>query len=202
MVIERGAAWGRTVPAPANLRVVDGDAALAAALTDGSDGPVAPVGGDLHRTVGARTPMGRTELLELPIDLISISIDGGRSMACAHVRIETPPVRGGWWRGPVVFVMNAQFLGDWQVTARGHPNDGRVEVCEWGDDFSIRDRWRVRQRLRTASHVPHPGITTKSVRSESWSFDSPMRVRVDGRDVGRSTKVEIVVIADAGRIYT
>ena len=72
-------------------------------------------------------------MLELPIDLLEVATDRGAAIACAHVLVRSSWSRGGWWHGPVIAVMNAQFLGDWDVAPRGHPNDGRVEVVEAND---------------------------------------------------------------------
>lgn len=200
--IERGADWGRIVARPHDLRVVADDAELAAALVDGSDQPTAPASGDLHRTVGGRDVSGLDEILELPVDLLRITLDDDtRHIGCASVVLRRPWWRGGWWRGDVVMVMNAEFLGEWHVVARGHPNDGRAESCSWSGDFGIRQRIEARRRLPTGTHVPHPEITVRSFRNDEWTFPSPIEVVVDGRRLGRSRRVAVDVLADAATIY-
>jgi hypothetical protein len=202
VTIEKGQPWGATVDAPASLRHIGDDAAIVAALGDGSGQPVVVTGGDLHRTVGGRDPVGADQVLKLPIDLLCVSLDGGEPRrACAHVLIQSPPIRGGWWRGPVVMVMNAEFIGDWHVVARGHPNDGRAESCAWAADFSLRQRWEARRRLPGNQHVPHPQIETRSFRQRTWDFDQPMQVRIDGAPAVRAKRVDIVVEPDAATIY-
>lgn len=202
MTIEKGEPWGRTVPRPADLRVVMGDAELVAALADGSGRPVAAGGGDLHRTVGGRDVAGATDVLELPIDLIAVTLDDGTERsACASVVVRRPWSRGGPWLGEFVMVMNAEFLGGWHVVARGHPNDGRLESCGWGSDFGVRRRFAARRRLPAGDHVPHPQIETRSFRRREWSFDAPMLVVADGVRVGRSRSLLVEVRPDAATIH-
>lgn len=203
MTIEKGQSWGASVARPDGLRLVGTDAAAASALTDGTGIPVGLTGGDLHRTIGGREPAGLTELLALPIDLVRVTLDDQPSRpACAHVTMQSPRLRGGWWRGDVVMVMNAEFLGEWHVVARGHPNDGRAEVCAWSSDFGLRQRWEARRRLPSNEHVPHPQIETRSVTQRVWEFATPMRIAIDGVSAGTARRVGVRVEADAATIYT
>jgi hypothetical protein len=117
------------------------------------------------------------------------------------VTVQSPRWSGGWWRGPVLMVMNAQFLGDWHVVSRGHPNDGRAESVEWGSEFGLRQRWEARRRLPTGGHVPHPSIETRSFRARSWTFDRALDIRIDGRPCGRARSLQIVVEPDAAVVY-
>ena len=209
MTIGKGTPWGRPVDPPADLVVVDTDAELAARLDarrrDPAAPPVAARAGDLAHTVGVARIAGRPTLNELPIDLFELRIgdlDGELRtvVGCAHAVMRSPASRGGWWRGPVVVVMNAEFIGDWDVAPRGHPNDGRVEVFELDASLAVRQRLAARRRVRTATHVPHPLITTRTVRRASWSFEAPMAVVVDGVGVGTARRVELEVIADAATV--
>lgn len=209
MTIGKGTPWGRPIDPPADLVVVDTDADLAARLDarrrDPAAPPVAARAGDMARTLGVAGIAGRQTLNELPIDLLELRLgdDDGRFrtlIGCAHVVMRRPWARGGWWRGPVVVVMNAEFIGAWDVAPRGHPNDGRVEVFELDVDLDVRQRIAARRRVRTATHVPHPLITTRSVRRASWSFERAMTVVVDGVAVGAARRVELAVIADAATV--
>ncbi len=140
---------------------------------------------------------------ELPIDLLTVRL-GGRAepvIACAHVVARSPWWRGSWWRGPVLVVMNAEFLGSFDVAPRGHPNDGRVEVLEAGTDLTLRQRLAARKRLRTATHVPHPAIATRSVRQASWTFRRPMAIAIDGRRSGRTRTIDVTVTPDAAIVH-
>jgi hypothetical protein len=202
MTIRRGDPWGRPVPRPAGLRVVDDDAALAAALADGTGQPTAVASGDLLRTLGNPSLVDRTQLGEFPIDLMEVRLDGGVTRtAVAHVVVRSPWWRGSWWTGAVIAVMNAEFHGAWDVAPRGHPNDGRVEVVEADASLSIRQRAAARRRLALGTHVPHPSIATRSIREHTWSFARPMCVAVDGRPAGRSTTLRVAVLPDAAVVH-
>jgi len=210
VTIGKGGAWGREVERPADLVVARDDADLAARLqrqrADATRAPVAVRSGDLARTLGSAPVDGRPTLNELPIDMVTVRLGDveapDRSVpACAHVVICSPWWRGGWLRGRAVVVMNAEFIGHWDVAPRGHPNDGRVEVFEVDPRFGIRQRLAARRRARTATHVPHPLITTRSVRAADWSFESPMAVLADGVRVGVAREVAIAVVADAAVVY-
>lgn len=203
MTIKPGEPWGRAIDRPSDLVVVAGDHALArhlSSMRDGDNGPpVFAVDSDFARTLGAPQLDGRLTVNELPVDLIDIRLDGGAvtATACAHVVMSNPWWRGGWWRGSVVVVMNAEYIGEWDVAPRGHPNDGRVEVFEVDSTFGVRQRWQARRRVRSATHVPHPGIDTRTVRASSWSFRTPMKVSVDGRRIASAAAIEIAVSPDA-----
>lgn len=208
MTIRPDEAWGRRVRRPDRLAMVDDDATLATMLHHARSGGVGPPvgvrGGDMARTLGIDpSASSRDPVNELPIDLLEIRLDDGAEvlLASAHLIARSPARRGSWWRGPVVLVMNAEFVGDWDVAPRGHPNDGRVEVFEVDATMSIRQRVAARRRVRTASHVPHPKITRRSVRSATWTFPSAMTIVVDGRHVGAATSVHVTVLPDAGVVY-
>lgn len=207
MTIKPGDAWGRQVARPEHLVTAESDRAVVQALRDGTGRPVEVTRGDLARTLGAATSGGgrpaRRTLNELPIDLVEVTLDGRDPViACAHVVARSPWYRGHWLRGPLVAVMNAEFIGEWDIAPRGHPNDGRVEVVEVAGRMTLRDRLAARRRLRSASHLPHPDISTRSVRSHSWTFPSAVEVAIDGRRVGRATSIDVTVIADAAHVYT
>ena len=110
MTIRPGESWGRVVPRPDNLRVVEGDAALAAALGDGSGLPTAVIGGDLARTLGESSGGRRGNMTEYPIDLLRVTVDDGREYsACAHLIAHLPAFRtwiGSLWAiyGNIIFV--------------------------------------------------------------------------------------------------
>jgi hypothetical protein len=202
MTIRPGATWGKDVPTPAGLVEADSDPEFVR-LASGPGAPtVRPVEGDLARTIGvARHQPRRDTMLELPIDLLESSSDIGDFTACAHLVARRPSTRGGWWAGPVVAVMNAQFIGRWDVAPRGHPNDGRAEVFEADAGLSIRERLAVRRRLPLGTHIPHPRIRTRSVREATFEFASPMVLWVDGRSVGRIRSMAVLVRPDAVTAY-
>jgi hypothetical protein len=207
MTIEPGMPWGRQVTRPDDLVIAHSDHVLARALTLQAGPPIAAAAGDLARTLGVRGNDRRTTINEFPIDLIEVRLDAQTDrpneplVACAHVIVRSPWRRGHWWRGPILAVMNAEFIGDWDVAPRGHPNDGRAEVFEVDASMSVRDRLGARRRLATGTHVPHPRITTRSVRAATWDFPRPLDVIVDGQPAGRASSLAITVQPDAANVY-
>jgi hypothetical protein len=202
MTIGRGLEWGERVERPDQLRVVRSDRDLAQALTDGSAQATSVVGGDLLKTIGGATPPGDRTVLRAPIDLIEVRLDDSPVChAAAHVFLRVAIGRGGPLRGPVVMVMNAEFMGAWDVAPRGHPNVGRLVLLSCETSLGVRQRLAVRKRLATGTHLPHPEITARSVTAASWSFDRPVAVVSDGCRVGRARDVEIRVLPDAAVLY-
>ena len=194
MTIEKGQPWGTAARRPDDLLVVDSDAAVARSLIDAPHRPVGVSAGDLHRSLGSPAP--RTEMQRLPVDLLTCRFDGHTEVALAHV-----VMRSSWWRGALVAAMNVDHLGDWNVAPRAHPNDGRVDVVEVAPTMTVRERWQARGRLPSGTHLPHPAITTASVRERSWEFDQAVTVWVDGVRAGRARSVSVEVVPDAGTVY-
>jgi YegS C-terminal NAD kinase beta sandwich-like domain len=198
VTIGPGGEWGRPVAPPARVQVATSDAEVVRLLHDGA-GSVMVAGGDLARTLGTVPSSPRETVLELPIDLLEVITDRGAAVACAHVVVRSSWRRGGWWRGQVIAVMNAEFRGDWDVAPRGHPNDGRVEVVE-ADTLSWRERLAVRRRLRHGTHVPHPRITVRPLREASWEFPRGHVVSIDGGAAFPTRSLSIKVLPDAAVI--
>ncbi len=198
MTVGPGDDWGRTVARPAHLQVASSDADVVRLLHE--DSSVLVAGGDLARTLGTPPPEPRDTVLELPIDLLEVSTDRGVAVACAHVVVRSSWSRGGWWHGQVIAVMNAQFVGDWDVAPRGHPNDGRAEVVE-ADGLSWRDRLAVRRRLPHGTHLPHPGITVRPLKAVSWEFSGGRVVSIDGAAPFPCRALSVTVLPDAALIH-
>lgn len=186
---------------PDALHVARDDAELATAIDTPGIDAIAVAAGDLHRTIGARPIAERTELQQLPIDVLRVRLDGGTERtAVAHLTATRPNRAGGWLRGEVLIVMNAEFLGELDLAPRGHPNDGRAESLLLDAGTPLRQRLAIRRRARTGTHLPHPAVTSRSIRSATWEFQRPMVVRLDHTVVGTATTVEVDVDADAHRL--
>jgi diacylglycerol kinase family enzyme len=97
----------------------------------------------------------------------------------------------------VIAVMNAQFLGSWDVAPRSHPNDGRLDVVEVAPSLSVTDRWRARRRLPSGTHVPHPSITVRQTTTWTTTFDAPTPVWLDGERVGEAVEISVREEPDA-----
>jgi hypothetical protein len=153
------------------------------------------LGGDLCRTVGGRGDEARlrsADAMQLPVDLGHVWLDGREAWFCAHL-----VARRSWWRGRLLAVVNAQYLGAWDLAPTGHPNDGRLDVVDVADAMGVRDRWQARTRLPLGTHVPHPDITTRRVTSIEEDFEPPLRVWLDGRPEGDVGHVRVECVPDA-----
>ena len=154
MTIRRGEPWGEPAQSPDLLRVVPSDAAarewvIALVDTDRTLHPVGLGGGDMARTLGGGAP-GRFPgvVTKAPIDLLRITAGSATTWAVSHV-----VGRRSWLRGDVVFAMNAQFLGPFDVAPRSHPNDGKVDTLSVNAAMGWRERLQAKGRARTGTHV-------------------------------------------------
>lgn len=200
MPIAKGEPWGAPGALPVDGVVVRSDAEARAAVERArrAGAPVPTlglVGGDLCRTVGGRGDEGRlrtAEAVTLPIDLGSVLLDGVQHWFVAHLVI-----RRTWWQGRVIAVMNAQWIGSWDVAPRSHPNDGLLDVLD--GDLSLDDRLKARRRLATGTHVPHPGIRQQRVPAVQFQLERATPVWLDGERVGSARTISARLEVDAGR---
>lgn len=194
MTIRRGEPWGESVARPQALVLVDSDAELAAAVTADPARAYGLGGGDLFRSLGS--PGDRDEMQRLPIDLMHVDADSSHHVAVAHV-----VVRRGWWRGPIVAVMNCEQIGDWNVAPRAHPNDGRLDAVEVESSMSLRQRLGALRRLPSGTHVPHPQITERRIETRTWEFDGPVGLWIDGVRRGAVARLTVRVEPDAFTLH-
>lgn len=200
MTIRRGDDWGVPGVPPDDLPWFDDDHSAAEAVARGTRA-LGLRGGDMARTLGVG---GSASPIEFSLDVVRLESPlAGSSTAVSHVVVRRRVA--GWWHGPVTVVMNAQFLGKWDVAPRGHPNDGRVEVFEVSADMPVRQRWGARRRLPTGTHLPHPMIETSSTRRLAVTVPAKSVVHVDGRRWFESiepTELIVEVIPDAIAVWT
>ncbi|MCO8128722.1 hypothetical protein NHL50_16040 [Acidimicrobiia bacterium EGI L10123] len=198
MTVRKGEPWGGPGALPDDGIVVASDLEARRAVTEArrANRAVPTLGllaGDLARTCGASGREDRLRSAEaqaLPVDLGEVLVDGSLHFFVAHL-----VARRSWWRGPIVAAMNAQFLGDWDVAPRSHPGDGRLDLFE--ADLSLGDRWKARSRLRTGTHVPHPGISERRVKAVQLDLAPGTSVWLDGERVGEARALSIRVVPDA-----
>lgn len=198
MTVEKFQPWGAAGALPPDGVVVASDRAARAVAEEarraGREVPaLGLLGGDLCRTVGGRGDERRlrsSEAMTLPTDLGSVLVDGRQHWFVAHL-----VVRRSWWRGRVVAVMNAQWIGAWDVAPKSHPGDGLLDVLD--GDLSLDDRLKARTRLPTGTHVPHPGIAQRRVPALQLELDRPTPVWLDGERVGLARTLAIRLEPDA-----
>jgi len=197
MTIRKGEPWGDHGPLPSTAVVVHSDAEARAvvekALRANEAVPaLGLLGGDLCRTLGGAGDEERlrsTEALRAPVDLGEVLIDGRLHWFVAHL-----VARGSWWHGTIRSAMNAQFLGRWDVAPRSHPNDGLLDT--FVADLPVGDRLKARSRLRSGTHVPHPGIDERRVKAVQWDVGGA-NVWLDGELVGPARALSIRTQPDA-----
>ena len=202
VTVEKGRTWGSHGPAPADAILVRSDAEARSVVLEArrSRNDTLPVlgllAGDLCRTLGGRgdeTRLRSDDALHVPVDLGLARLDGRETVFVAHL-----VARRSWWAGRAFLAMNAQYLGRWDVAPRSHPNDGRLDTLDL--NLSLGDRWKARSRVRSGTHVPHPGITERRVRTLTVRFDKAVPVAADGVGVGTARELTVRVEPDALRV--
>lgn len=200
MTIRKGEEWGEAGGLPAGGAIVRTDAEardrVTAARRAGDDPPtLGLLGGDLCRTLGGRGDEARLRseaAMRLPVDLGSVLVDGAQHWFVAHL-----VARRWWWSGRIVAVMNAEFVGAWDVAPRAHPNDGVLDVVDVAPAMSLADRVKARGRLATGAHLPHPAITVSRRSAVQLTFDRPTPVWLDGVRVGEARNLSVRLEPDA-----
>ena len=197
MTIRKGEDWGAEGPLPPGVEICADDASVHDALNRAH--PPTCIGlltGDLARTVAASGRVDRFvedgQVLLLPVDVGVVEHDAGTHRFVSHV-----VVRRSWLVGTVLVISNAQFIDNWDVAPRSHPNDGWLDITEVLPSMPVRQRLRARGLLPTAGHLPHPSIRTRRVREGSWEFRRELDVWVDGVKVGRTRSVRVRCEPDA-----
>jgi diacylglycerol kinase family enzyme len=198
VTIERNRPWGEPGGLTHDALVVHTDGQLRAVVEAARRAGMAPpvvglLGGDLCRTLGGRGDVSRLrtpDAMRFPIDVVAAELDGETHWFVAHLL-----ARRSWWRGPLLAVMNAEFVGAWDVAPRSHPNDGTVDVL--AGDPSVGDRWKARARLRTGAHVPHPNISQTRANTYEATLVSGTRVWLDGDALGVVRELRLTVEPDA-----
>lgn len=197
MTIRKGEAWGEPGPLPSGGVVVRSDAearnALEVARQEGRDFPVLGVlGGDLGRTLGSPGDEARLRsgaAMTFPLDLGQVLVDGRLHLFVSHLVARTR-----FWTRSVV-AMNVQWVGGWNLGPRAHPNDGVLDTFD--ARLPLRDLPKVRRRLPTGTHLPHPGISSRRTAAVQFVLERPLSVWLDGEMVDQGRVLSIRVEPDA-----
>ena len=200
MTVRKGEGWGDPGWLAGDGVVVHSDAearrVVEAARRVGERPPrLGLAGGDLCRTLGGRGDVDRLrsgDAARLPVDLGAVLVDGRLHWFVAHL-----VARRSWWHGPLLAAMNAEFLGDWDLAPRAHPNDGLLDMVVVDAAMTLTDRIRARRRLATGAHVPHPAIRQSRRPAFQIEFDRPTGVWLDGERVATATNLSVRIEPDA-----
>lgn len=198
MTIKRGEDWARRGPLPEGGVVVRDDAE-AHHVVDAARRANLPVpalgllGGDLCHTLGGfgiESRLHSEHATTAVCDLGSVLLDGAISWFVASL-----VARGPWWRGSALAVMNAAWLGPWNIAPRAHPGDGLLDAV----DVRVSPlQWlAVKRRLPLGDHLPHPGITMRRSATLQIALERPTEVWLDGVPAGRATNLMVRVEPDA-----
>jgi YegS C-terminal NAD kinase beta sandwich-like domain len=185
VVIQKGKDWGTPGVLPHGAPVARSNAELRALVREGAR-VIGVTGGDLCRTLNGSGSMS----MVFPIDLCRLTAPGVDELFVAHC-----VARNGWLRGPITAVMNAQFIGSWDVAPRSHPNDGVVDVLVIS--MALGDRLKARKRLASGTHVPHPLIVQRRMSTAEFHLNRPTKIWLDGELVAALADFTITVEPDA-----
>lgn len=197
MTIRKGAVWGRSGALPADGVVVRSDAEARRVVTEARrlghlPPPLGLLGGDLCRTLGGTGDEGRLrspEATSVTCDLGVALLDGTLHCFVAHL-----VARRGWWRGRAWVAMNAAHLGTWNLGPRAHPGDGLLDITD--ATVPPGERLKVRARLVTGTHLPHPALHPSRTRAAQVVLERPLPVRLDGEVVGAFRRISVRVEPD------
>ncbi len=199
MPIGKGRPWGEAARLPPEGVVVASDGEARRAVEQSRSRrerlPVLGlVGGDLWRTLGGSGPgdparLRSAEAMTFTIDLGEVLVDGRLHLFVAHLVAHSRT-----WRRAFV-AMNAQWRGEWDLGPRSHPNDGLLDTYDARLAWS--DLWKVRARLPSGAHLPHPGIKERRVGALQIDFDRLVTVELDGVSIGKAQALSIRLEPDA-----
>lgn len=213
MTIRKGEAWGDAGALTPDAPVFDSDAEAAAwlqtlpAAGEGTTiGELGLLSGDLHRTLGSprhdEADLRAGRGMRFPVDVGVVEFVDAAGTAhtrlfLAHLVATTDP-GGRLWRGRTVVAVNAAFVGDDNLGPRAHPNDGRLDVTDGALDW--RERRQARTRAPLGAHVPHPALSERRTRELVVETDSPVLLRLDGREAATTSRFVLRCLPDAATI--
>jgi hypothetical protein len=197
-----GQPWGTLGRLPDDGIVVRSDAEAREAVESArqSGGPLPTLGllgGDLCKTLGGLREEARlhsTEAMTFPVDVGRVVADDQETRWFVAHAI----ARGPLWLGRGVAVMNAQWLGDWDLGPRAHPDDALLDVTDGA--LPIGDLTKARRRVRLGTHLPHPALRTSRTAHLEVAFDRPRTLWLDGQRVGPVRRLVVDVEPDALRV--
>lgn len=196
MSVAKGQPWGGPGTLPEGAPIFEFDHVLSRQIeywrSKGMDRPpVGLTGGDLWRTLGA-PPGGTDRLRGGPATKVVVDVGWLRmdDRELEHAFVAHCVARTRLW-SQVLAVMNAEWLGQWDVAPKSHPGDGWLDVTEAGLTWS--ERQKVRQRLPTGTHLPHPNLRTSRARESDFEFHRPLRLYLDGSAFPKVRRLKVRV---------
>ena len=208
-----GELWGAACDAAPDVEVAGDDRALAEAVARHRGALVRLVAdpdSDVARAVGLSCD-GEPRGWAVPMDALRLDAPQFEEsrLAVNMVVLGTPPERIGWRtrtfalggdHGSLqsVVVATGQFRHGLDVVPRSHPGDGWAELQLYRVPRS--DRAALRRRLATGTHLPHPAITQRRIRTVTLTTPTPTPLEIDATPSGTTTSLTISVIPNAYRL--
>ncbi|MDQ4070097.1 MAG: hypothetical protein M3203_11590 [Actinomycetota bacterium] len=194
MPIAKGQPYGEPGELPEDGVVVRSDAEAAAVLRharrDRRPFPaLGLLGGDLCRTLGGGAGGDTLQGVRFTVDVGEALLDGRLHLFVAHLVARTR-----LW-GRALVAMNAQWLGDWNLGPRAHPNDGLLDTYD--ARLPLNQLLAVRARLHHGAHLPHPGIKERRTAALQVELGRPLPVRLDGAAAGKAEVISVRAQPDA-----
>lgn len=198
MTIRKHRQWGEPGGLGPSGVVVHDDAEAAEVITHArrAGRPVPELGllgGDLCATMGgtgSEENLYGPDARRYPVDLGTAVVAGERRYFVAHA-----VVRRRCWRGRIIAVMNAQYLGGWDLAPKSHPNDGLLDTSD--ATLSWSDKLAARKRAPSGTHIPHPGIVVRRTRSADFTVEPAGWLYLDGVRTTRVREVSFEIEPDA-----
>lgn len=188
MTIKPGQSWGEPSPIPPDAVEVHSDREISRVLDRREFPPFLVRGGDLFTTLGGSSGMA------FPVDIGEALVDGRLHYFAAHLVMKEQ----GWRR--FVVAMNAPWMGEWNFGPKAHVNDGVLDVTE--ANLNLLEWRKVRARLRTGTHLPHPRLEHHRTKAMTFEFAHGAVVIIDGEAVASAKRVAIRVVPDAITVIT
>ena len=180
--------WAKQVSIDRPLPVATSDWEIAEYASAGE--PVIKLeSGNIFRTLGGRENTNEHSSAEntmCEIDLGIVCFQGQEVLFASHCSI-----RRSYFSTKGVLVMNSQFYKNRNLSVRGHPSDGKLEMIT--SRLSIRQYLLATKKSESGSHLPHPDIDTKSAATHTISNERELRIYCDGRLAGCGKDVTIGV---------
>ena len=192
--MHRGEDWGTRTSIPEDAVTCSSDAAASRTVSEArrARSPMPSLlltGGSLFRTLGG--VRAQTSAAGAQATLVECNV--GEALLDGKLRwfIATVTMGRNWLSGDYTIVANAAHLGHWNIAPRAHPGDDRLDLIEARLTFS--QRVLALRRLKTGSHVPHPGISVSQFKSRTFTFGRHIPVTIDGAGNSRHRNVAIRV---------
>ena len=198
MTIQKGEGWGKRIPTPSSVRLVESDADLS--QCDRSVF-ISLSNGDIHRALGSPRPVqNEAECTLLHIDALQVRIlglDGSEQLVTSASRIEIGALLSLKVRKRYVCVTNGGIVNGRNIAPRAHPNDGRFDIMTLDASMSLRNRLTARNRAVTGTHLPHPHISVRQADTFSAkNLGRGERLSIDGKTIKKWSEVAVTILPD------